>query len=177
MWFTASVSLRWAANSKDSGFWIWDWIWFWWYWPGWRKSSWNSTETRLLNAVKNFHVKPWRFKGIKKEPDCWRGSEHITKGNSYKVGSLYSYKLFVSQLQQQGERSVHADCRHCQQRHCARARDRLKKRSCHCYVLQCSFTTFANKVTCRGSTIRPTLTSVIEEFGWRMKWRLVLKSN
>ena len=56
---------------------------------------------------------------LKKEPYCWRGSEQSAKANSYQVDSLLSYTLFVSQPQQENEKSVLAYLSHYQQRHCA----------------------------------------------------------
>ena len=131
--FTASVSLRWAANSKDSGFWIGDCIWFWWYWPGWRKSSWNSSENEATRHSETaFMSHHGALRELKKEPDYWRGSEQSAKAYSYQVDSLQSYTIFVSQPQQENEKSVLADLTYYQQRHCAQ--EIGWKKTCYCYV-------------------------------------------
>ena len=53
---------------------------------------------------------------LAKEPHCFKASREHPKGNDDETGSLQTKKLSAPQPQQQGKKSVHANCSQSEQR-------------------------------------------------------------
>ena len=53
---------------------------------------------------------------LAKEPHCFKVSREHAKGNDDETGSLQTKKLSAPQPQQQGKKSIHANCSQSEQR-------------------------------------------------------------
>ena len=98
---------------------------------GWRKSLYKR-RSRLPDTLKQVKCHTMKLWANSKEADCWNDSGSNPKGDNDQIDSRQSYNLFVSQSQQQSEKSVHADCSHCQQRHSRQNKACCRK--CDSYV-------------------------------------------